>query len=78
MIYALWLWKSKKLVGNSVVDKNTAEFDLWEKKPTRSGKIPVGYLHPSFGGVTIQNRSDGDRADYITRAWLAKDCDGKK
>jgi hypothetical protein len=29
---------------------------IFVKKPTRTGKIPVGHLYPSFGGVTLSKR----------------------
>ena len=78
MAYALWIWKSNKLVGNSVVDKNTTEFDLW-KKANQIRKNSSAASLPLFRwGDFIQKRSDGDPADYTTKAWLAKDCDGKE
>jgi hypothetical protein len=29
---------------------------IFGKKPTRTGKIPVGHLYPSYGGVTLPKR----------------------
>ena len=51
---------------------------MFELKPTKLDKIPIGYFYSFFSGTALDNEEKNSTVYHMISAWLVKFCNSKK